>query len=494
MNMNDSPTQTSESELIDGHYRLDTLLGQGTMGVVFRACDVRLDRTVAIKLVDQRRSVDGAARRFEREARTLAQIRHENVVQIFALGEHEARQYIVMEHVDGRSLDTMIDAQATRGTTVPLDDAFGIIRRVGAGLVAVHKRGLVHRDVKPSNIMIEARTGRPVLIDFGLARRVDELHAKGSLAGGTPCYMAPEQARDPAAAGPWSDIYALACTAFELLTGSCVFSCGDLIEMLVAHAEKPPPRISSLRAELEPFDSLFARALAKMPGDRHQTCQLFLDELDIAACEVQANRSWTRSQTRTRTREWAIRGDGPLPSPHGLNVVLLQRPDGLRRNVVRLLTSTLGAGDEVAVACVDSEWDLLESFKRGVADVVVIDDDRTSGRTEHLVETMRRMPDGSTAEVIILARDVSSTWSRVGRLDAIGVPKPVSMQVLRSVVARIGRRIVERRSSQHAKSLLDTAIPEPASRVGFAAREAVTQLDLRNESLRCVASHSDSKH
>lgn len=425
---------------IGGLYRVDEVLGHGTMGIVFLARDVMLDRGVAIKLIDERRSFGGTAGRFQREARTLAQVRHDNVVQVFALGEHAAHQYIVMEYVRGRSLEAIIDEHASRGTTVPLDDAFGIVRRVGAGLAAVHACGLVHRDVKPSNIMIEDRTGRPVLIDFGLARRIGQLNPAASLAGGTPCYMAPEQARDPAAAGPSSDIYALACTAFELLTGCCVFVADDLLSMLVAHAEQAPRRISSRRPELAPFDALFARALAKLPGDRHQSCELFLNELDMAACDFHANRSAERGGRMS--------SDSAPPAP-AVHALVLQRPDGLRRNVIRLLTSTLAAaGDRVSVECVDSERELVESLGRRTADIVLLDDDKTPGRTEPIVERIRRMPNGGAVEVMVLARDISDAWSRLGRHDAVGVPKPVSMQVLRSVVARLGRRIVERRSWQ----------------------------------------------
>jgi eukaryotic-like serine/threonine-protein kinase len=446
-----APTHGSESEAppetagsliggkIGGVYRVEELLGTGTMGIVFLARDVRLDRPVAIKLMDERRACDGAIRRFRREARTLAQARHENVVQVFALGAHDGDEYIVMEYVEGRSLETIIEARAERGTTVPLDDAFGILRRVSAGLAAVHASGLVHRDVKPSNIMIEEGTGRPVLIDFGLARRIAELNPAASLAGGTPCYMAPEQVRDPAAAGPPSDIYALACTAFELFTGRCPFVADDLISMLLAHAEKPPPRISSFRHALAPFDALFARALSKLPGDRHQSCKLFIDELDMAACDVQANRSGAQRSARADS-DFA-------PREATVRVLVFQRPDGLRRNVVRLLTTTLGAaGDRVAVECVDSEWALLQALTQQLADIVLFDDDKALGRTEEIVEAIRRMPGGDAVEVIVLARDISEAWSRLGRHDAVGVPKPVSMQVLRSVVARLGRRIVERRS------------------------------------------------
>lgn len=421
-----------------GGYVVDELLGQGMMGIVFLARDVLLDRRVAIKLVGVRQDVRAAAHRFQREARTLAQVRHDNVVQIFALGEHDGHHYIVMEHVAGRSLEAVIGEHAPSGRTVPLGDAFDIVRRVGAGLAAVHESGLVHRDVKPSNIMIEAHSGRPVLIDFGLARRIGEINSAASLVGGTPCYMAPEQVRDPAAARPASDIYAFACTAFELLTGRCVFVADDLVTLLLAHAEKAPPRISSLRPELAPFDPLFARALAKRAGERHESCRAFLDELDAAARDFHAK--GLAQQTRVTISDLA-------PATPVVRAVVLQRSDGLRRNVIRVLTATLGAaGDRVAVECVGSEWALMQSLERRAADIVLIDDDEVVGRTAQIGEAVRRMPDGGAAEIIVLARDVSDAWSRLGRHDAVGVPKPVSMQVLRSVVARLGRRIVERRA------------------------------------------------
>ena len=156
---------------VEGRYRIVERLAAGSMGVVFRAEDIWLDRPVAIKVVDQTFAADElAARSFQQEARSLAQIRHENVVHVYTFGRHEGSFYIAMEYVDGPTLDAIIESHAERGETVELGRALRILHAIGRGLSAVHDRKLVHRDVKPANVVIETDSGRPVLVDFGLAR------------------------------------------------------------------------------------------------------------------------------------------------------------------------------------------------------------------------------------------------------------------------------------------------------------------------------------
>src|SRR5262245_38730130 len=138
--------------LIDGRYRIDALLGHGTMGVVFRGRDLALDRSVAIKLIETGTRFDAVEARFEREARAIAQLRHENVVQVYALGDHDGHRFIAMEHIAGRGLDSIIDEHRSTNGFMPLPRAVRIIRRVCAGLAAVHAKGLIHHDIKPSNV------------------------------------------------------------------------------------------------------------------------------------------------------------------------------------------------------------------------------------------------------------------------------------------------------------------------------------------------------
>src|SRR5262249_43334075 len=154
------------------------------------------ERIVAIKLIDASSAHDELTiDRFKKEAQALAKIRHANIVQVYGFGPHGGAWYFAMEHVAGRSLETMIDEASAKSTTIDLRTAMSVVRAIGGGLDAVHAQKLVHRDVKPGNVVIENETGRPVLIDFGLARRKSASSPKLSIAAGTPSYMAPEQAR-----------------------------------------------------------------------------------------------------------------------------------------------------------------------------------------------------------------------------------------------------------------------------------------------------------
>jgi len=173
-----------EAPLIDRRYRITGRLGAGTMGVVHRAEDVFLERTVAIKLIDAPNARDAeTVERFLKEARALARVKHPNVAEVYGFGPHAGSWYFAMEYVAGENVESM---------TVDFATAIGVARALAGGLDAVHEQGLVHRDVKPSNVVIEQATGRPVLIDFGLARRKSASSPRLSLVAGTPMYMAPE--------------------------------------------------------------------------------------------------------------------------------------------------------------------------------------------------------------------------------------------------------------------------------------------------------------
>lgn len=429
--------------LIDGRYRLDAFVGHGMMGTVFRASDLALERTVAIKILTDSHGGDRTSAQFQSEARTLAQVRHDDVVQVYAVGEHDGREFIVMEFVDGRSLDTIIQEHSAKQSTVSFECATGMVRRLAAGLAAVHANGLVHRDVKPSNVMVETRSGRPVLIDFGLARRLAQWDPTASRIGGTPCYMAPEQVSDVASVSARSDIYALGCTAFELFTGRCVFDADDLMTMLNAHGATPPPPISRYSPALVPLDPVFRCALEKAPRNRYPTCEDFVDAFDRAVRQIVERKERAQRCSTLRAED---ERDSSRPR---MDVTVLQRADGLRRNVVRIVKSTLGgAGDQLEVRCIQSDHELASAVSNHAGDLVVIDDDLTGGRTAELVEALRRTPSGRAAEIVVLARDESLSWSSVRELGAVAVPKPVNMRVLSTVIARLGRKIAERRTQR----------------------------------------------
>ncbi len=271
--------------VVDGRYRVESELGRGGMGVVYLGRDTWLERHVALKMIAPSWAKDGeAASCFQREAKALASVRSPYVVQVYAFGVHQGRYFFAMEYVRGRSVLQILTEHRKHGDTIPTHRTLTILNRIAQGIDAVHAAGILHRDVKPSNIVIEEDTGRPVLVDFGLAVPGDDPGA--ALAIGTPQYMAPEQGGVgvPGASVTKSiDIYALGITAFEMLTGDLPFDATDRPRLLRLHARKQPPLLSSKRRELAPFDRTIARALAKDPADRYPSCTAFAEVLAAAS-------------------------------------------------------------------------------------------------------------------------------------------------------------------------------------------------------------------
>lgn len=411
--------------MIDGRYKVLSTLGSGAMGIVHRAEDVFLERQVAIKVIDPMVSTDPVSvERFKKEAQALAQIRHDNVVQVYAFGPHDLSYYFAMEFVEGENLDTLIAAHASRGNTIDLERAIGIVRAIASGLDSVHARKLVHRDVKPSNVVIEAKTGRPVLIDFGLARRRSVSNPRMSITAGTPSYMAPEQAMDLDGTHTTAraDIYALAATTFELLTGRPVFEGKDVFEVLMKHAKAPPPSLSSLRPELAPLDRDLVRALAKDPVVRHSSA----GEL-AAAIEIGIRRAISTIRLR----------------PQGLEerVVLLETEEGLRRQITRVVTKSFeklnrNARVEVAATAANAVFALGEETS-----LVIIDDECSTASVFELVEAVRAVPKAANTGILVLSRQWPTLRPALAPLGVHEVvPKPVNAQMLSDAVERLVTR------------------------------------------------------
>jgi YVTN family beta-propeller protein len=253
-----------------GPYTLNWLIGRGGMGEVHNAFDSRHNRYVALKLLSHEVSEDeDLCARFRREAQIVASLRHPHVIPVHGFGEIEGRMYLDMRLVEGSDLATMLE-----GGALPPERAVDIVEQVAGALEAAHDEGLVHRDVKPSNVLI-ARGGGSAdfayLVDFGIARSVDApTVTREDQPAGTLAYMAPERFRGarPAASG---DIYALACLLYECLTGRRPFENANLPDLLYAHLDEPPPRPSASVPTLAAFDAVIARGLAKDPSDRYRT-------------------------------------------------------------------------------------------------------------------------------------------------------------------------------------------------------------------------------
>jgi streptogramin lyase len=265
------PADLSIGAVLAGH-RLEAIVGQGGMGVVYRALHLKLDRTVALKVIlPQFAAQPGFRERFEAESRHAAGIDHTNVIPIYHAGEEDGVLFVTMRYVEGSDVRELLRARGALETAL----AAHIVSGTGAALDAAHARGLVHRDVKPANILVAGAGHEPhvYLTDFGLTKRARSL--SGLTGGGhwvgTVDYIAPEQIEAKALDGR-ADVYALGCVLFEVLTGRVPYAAEGEQEKLLAHLGLPPPRPTEHRPDLPAdVDEVVARAMAKAPSDRYAT-------------------------------------------------------------------------------------------------------------------------------------------------------------------------------------------------------------------------------
>jgi serine/threonine protein kinase len=285
--MQEQSTRAASPELTAGEtfagHRIEGVLGRGGMGVVYRATDLRLNRQTALKVIAPALSADeDFRRRFQRESELAASVRQQNVVTIYQAGEADGRVYVTMELVQGTDLRGLL---AERGR-LDLGTAAAIVTQTAAALDAAHASGLVHRDVKPANVLIAAASPlRVYLTDFGLTKRTSSQSGltKTGLFVGTVDYAAPEQIKGwPVDAR--ADVYALGCVLFEMVAGQPPFRRENEYATMYAHTSDPPPALSSMAAGVSPaLDAAVARALAKEPDDRFQSAGDFARAVAAAA-------------------------------------------------------------------------------------------------------------------------------------------------------------------------------------------------------------------
>jgi serine/threonine-protein kinase len=318
-------------------YTIEEQIGRGGMAVVYRASDKRLNRHVALKILAPELASDaGYRQRFLREMRAAAAVDHPNIVPVFDAGEADGALFIAMRYVDGQDVRTMLETEPR----LPAARACHLIAQAASALDAAHARGLVHRDVKPGNMLIgSAHPDHLYLSDFGLSKqRVSS--APLTLTGqfmGTLDYMAPEQIEGKPTDGR-ADLYALACTAFEMLAGQPPFQRDAGLAVMWAQVSAPVPSLRALRPDLPPaVDQVMARALAKTPDARYPTCMAFARAL-AAACGVGREAVETGADAappaRLPTEQAQIpasrvptsRVDNPQPGPEATRAS--QRPAG----------------------------------------------------------------------------------------------------------------------------------------------------------------------
>lgn len=305
-------------------YRIIAQAGRGGMGVVYRAEDVRLGRTVAVKLLAPELAVDpGYRERFVRESRLAAMIDHPSILPVYEAGESAGLLYIAMRWVEGSDLATVIEEEGP----LAAGRAVSLLAQVASALDAAHGRGLIHRDLKPANVLVTSSGGpgqveHAYLTDFGVAKeRAGPALTRTSMFIGSPHYAAPEQFEGSELDGR-ADQYALACVLVDGLTGEPPFVRGTDVAVMYAHLHDPPPRLAERRPGLPPgLDAVIARALAKKRDDRYESCSEFLDaardalpgdERRPAASTVVEAEPHTRPPSQSTTQiEPEARGDRP---------------------------------------------------------------------------------------------------------------------------------------------------------------------------------------
>ena len=307
------PLDVTVGTIVAG-YRIERELGRGASGAVFLARDEHLDRPVALKLLSPELAADERFReRFLRESRIVAHLDHPGVVSVYAAGEQDGRLYLAMRYVDEGDLGEAIE----RDGRLEPDRTLHILRQVGEALDAAHAEGLIHRDVKPGNVLVGAGD-RAYLADFGLAKHATTVQSlsRESPFSGTIAYVAPEQIQGGPIDGR-CDVYALGCVIFECLTGRTPFDRETDVAVVLAHLQDPPPSVTALRPDLPAaVDAVIERALAKRPDDRYATCAELLDD----AAAVLGGGAVVRREGRAHLRTFLIadvRGYTRYTQEHG---------------------------------------------------------------------------------------------------------------------------------------------------------------------------------
>jgi serine/threonine-protein kinase len=412
--------------LIAGRYRIEAQIGSGGMGVVCRAVDEVLGRRIALKVMSAEWSGNpDVAARFQREAQALASVRSHHVVQVYDFGTFEGSCFFAMEYVEGRALDEIIHEHNDHGSIVPLHRALTILARIADGIAAVHAVGLAHRDVKPANVVIEEDTGRPVLVDFGLASAGENV---AEFVEGTPAYMAPEQLVEGGLMTLQSDVYALGITAFELLTGTLPFLADSLLTIFAMHLGSPPPKLSSRRPDLSPFDAILDRALAKQPDQRYSTVTALTSALNSAAFPA--------------SRSIPVAAALPLLGAPVFRVLIVDDDPHFRVLLARAVDLALH-GTIVQVESAASGPEAIDAAATAMPDLVLLDYDMPLLDGVDTLSRLRSLPGGDRARVVVLSTTPGLLVSR-WRFSILGVKdfvsKPVGLAALTTTIGAMAEK------------------------------------------------------
>ncbi len=337
-----SDTVTTYLNALLDRYTVQEKLGTGGMARVYRGYDNNLDRDIAVKVMHEHLVDDTMFKeRFEREAKFIAALNHPNIVQIYdyAALERDGNTlfYMVMSYIPGPTLRDILEDLAEKEEQLPQERIVSIIKDVNAALGYAHEKGMIHRDVKPANIIIDEQTGRAVLTDFGIARLAhgSKLTQEGVTVG-TPAYMSPEQATgEPIDAR--SDLYALGVILYEMLAGEPPFEDDGSLSVLLKHLNEPVPALSERTKMENPYlDAVIFKALAKKPEDRYQTADHMIEDLETA---VAGDEPQAMATAHNHTQPL-----NAIPTPTAKINSSPGRPSGVRGTIARSPLGILAIG------------------------------------------------------------------------------------------------------------------------------------------------------
>jgi serine/threonine protein kinase len=416
-------------------YRIEERIGRGGMGVVYRAQHMNLQRRAAIKIIaPEFADTKGFRSRFIREARIAAALQHPNIVTVYDAGQAGETLYIAMQFIRGSDLAAALREQ---GRLRPYR-AIDVCRQVASALDAAHGMALIHRDVKPGNVLIEGR--RAYLTDFGLTKRSGSTLAALTKAGelvGTIHYVAPEQI-EGGHVDARTDVYALACLLFHCLVGDVPFPRDTDVAVIYAHLSEPPPKPSELRPDLPVgLDAVIAKAMDKSPDRRFRSCA---DLISAARIVLDASGPLADSLTG---RGSSVAGDAAeagrhVPSRDAERATVPESERRARMLLAGVAPSTraivqVAVGDRIEVEMADERQDVVEAARDRHPDLIVLDWNAAELATRDILEALRADPVTRESQVLLIVRDKQARSREVARADAdetLATPfSPLQLQV-----------------------------------------------------------------
>lgn len=403
-------------DVVADRYKVTGNIGRGGMGSVFRAEDLHLGRSVALKLLAQDLADTERLRtRFLEEARAMGGLRHEHVAQVYSYGTDSGEPYIVMEYVRGATVADAIYGRSGTSRGLAADYAVGVIDQTAKGLAAIHAAGIIHGDIKPTNVLLDERQ-RAVVVDFGLMRWLGDLEDM-SIVVGTPAYIPPEVVKADSIElrlTPAADVFALGVMAYEMFTGRLPFQVSNVDELFDVHLRNvKAPRLSSLRPDVSPlYDEVFERVLS--------------DDL----------RSRYRSADEFRRALLAVRAAASAPDgPFGVVVA-----DSDREFCARASVALEGSVQGASAAIAHTAGQLVELVRRGAVDLVVVDFKLPGMGFRLLFENLLDVLDSPRRVVVVgdVSADDAAQLRQLGI--AATLPRPVDVTTLESVVRFLSGR------------------------------------------------------